>query len=86
MLAGVRMDDHIYVSANHWTRFWYHRALANPAVEITVDGKRAPYTAVPVTGDELGKIAAKYQMGFVLRFITGFGAQGARHVMPVTGA
>ena len=72
MLAGVRMDDHLYVSANHWTRFWYYRALANPAVEVTVDGKRNPYTAVPVTGDELERIAAKYQMGFVLRFVCGF--------------
>jgi hypothetical protein len=72
MLAGVRMDDHLYVSANHWTRFWYYRARANPAVEVTVDGKRSPYTAVPVTGDELDRIAAKYQMGFVLRLVCGF--------------
>jgi hypothetical protein len=75
MLAGVRMDDHIYVSANHWTRFWYYRALVNPAVEVTVNGKRGRYTAVPVTGDELDRIAAKYQMGFVLRFLTGFAPQ-----------
>ena len=72
VLAGVRMDDHLYVSANHWPRFWYDRALANPAVELTVDGKRSAYTAVPVTGDERDRISEKYSFGFVLRFITGF--------------
>jgi hypothetical protein len=72
MLAGVRMDDRLYVSANHWPRSWYNRALANPAVEVTVDGKRSPYTAIPLAGPELDRIAEKYRFGFVFRFITGF--------------
>ena len=72
MLAGVRMDDHLYVSANHWPRSWYNRALANPAVEVTVDGKRSPYTAVSPEGAELDRIKDKYRFGFIFRFITGF--------------
>ena len=71
-LAGVRMDERVYVSANQWSRAWYSRALANPAVRATVDGHAGAYTAVAVTGAELVRIAEVYQMDFVLRFVTGF--------------
>lgn len=72
VLAGVRVNGHLYVAANHWPRAWYNRALANPAVAVTIDGLRRPYTAVPVTGAELERIKEKYQFEFVLRLITGF--------------
>jgi hypothetical protein len=71
-LAGVRMDDRLYVSANHWPRPWYHRALANPAVEVTEKGERRPYTAVPVTGDELVRIKDRYRFPLLFKFLTGF--------------
>lgn len=74
-LAGVHLDNHLYVAANHWSRFWYYRALANPAVEVTENGKRGAFTAVPVTGVERDQIAEKYNMGFVLRLICGFAPQ-----------
>ena len=71
-LAGVVFDDHLYVSSNHWLRGWYHQALANPEVEVDVDGVPTPHVAVPVEGTERDRLAALYRMGFVLRFICGF--------------
>jgi hypothetical protein len=71
-LAGVRMDDRLYVSANHWPRPWYHRALANPAVEVTEKGERRPFTAVPVTGAELERIQERYPFPLMLKLLTGF--------------
>ena len=72
-LAGVRVDDHLYVAANHWPRPWFHRALANPAVEVTAKGERRPYTAVAVTdAGELARIGEQYRFPFVLRVLTGF--------------
>ena len=39
MLARVEMDDAVYVSAHHWTRGWYHAALAAGEVGGEVDGQ-----------------------------------------------
>ncbi len=71
-LAGVRLADRVYVSANQWSRAWYSRAMANPAVRATVEGHTGACTAVAVTGAELARIAQVYEMGFVLRVVTGF--------------
>jgi len=60
------------VSANHWPRPWYHRALANPAVEVTEKGERRPFTAVPVTGAELERIQERYPFPLMLKLLTGF--------------
>src|SRR5215468_5910825 len=42
----------LYVSANHWPRAWYRRALANPDVQATIGGEKKNYRAVPVEGEE----------------------------------
>lgn len=72
VLAGFDMDDKLYVAANHWPRGWYNSALANPTVEIERNGERSTYTAVSVEGEERDRIAESYQLGFVIRFLTGF--------------
>ena len=72
MLAGVWMDDRLYVSANQWPRFWYYAALERPAVEVTVKGERAPHTAVAVTGEERDRIAVAYPFPLPMKILTGF--------------
>jgi hypothetical protein len=71
-LAGFELDGHLYVGSNHWLRGWYHRVLANPAIEVTADGVSTARVAVPVEGAEHDRLAEAYRMGFVLRFICGF--------------
>jgi hypothetical protein len=71
-LAGFRHNGALYVASNHWLRGWYHQALENPNVEVTVNGSRRPYTAVSVDGAEREELAAAYSMGFVLRAMCGF--------------
>ena len=51
VVANYETDGSLYVSANHWPRAWYRRALANPDVRATVDGVTGEYHAVPVTGE-----------------------------------
>jgi len=51
-LARLKVDDKIYVSAHHWPRGWYKRALENPEVRVEIDGVTAHYRAVPVEGPE----------------------------------
>ena len=35
-------EGHLYVSAHHWTRGWYHELVTNPEVSVEIDGaKRA---------------------------------------------
>ena len=71
-LAGFRFNGQLYVASNHWLRGWYHQALANPRVEVIVDGQRGAYQAVPLAGEELDQLENAYRMGFVLRAICGF--------------
>ena len=71
-LGYVESNGRLYVAANHWPRAWYHRALENPRVQVTLNGENAGYLAVPVTGPELDRIRAEYRMPTVVRFLTGF--------------
>ena len=82
-LAGVVFEGHLYVSSNHWLRGWYREALANPAVEVDVEGVPVPHVAVPVEGAERDRIAAVYRMGFLLRFICGFAPSRFLRLDPV---
>jgi hypothetical protein len=60
------------VAANHWPRTWYRRALANPEVQATIDGKKGDYRAVPVTGAEQDRVEGEHGHGVVFRILTGF--------------
>ena len=72
VVAGVESDGQLYVSANHWLRGWYHRALESPDVDVTRAGERLAYRAVPVSGAERERIARDYHLPWVIRFLTGF--------------
>src|SRR5262245_57917010 len=72
VVSKLTSNGHLYVAANHWPRAWYRRALANPNVQATVDGKKADYTAVPVTGTEHDQVEAENRLPFVFRILTGF--------------
>jgi hypothetical protein len=72
VVSSVRSDGKLYVSANHWPRAWYEQALANPKVEVTVDGQRGAYTAVPVTGAEHDQLMAEHGHPLVFLILTGF--------------
>ena len=65
-------DGVLYVSAHHWPRAWYRRAMTNPDVEITVDGEKKPYRAVEVMGAEYDRVAEEYPLPLVGRFLQGF--------------
>ena len=71
-LGYVESNGRLYVSANHWPRGWYNRAIENPNVQVTLDGEKADYLAVPVTGEKLDRIIVEYRMPTVVRFLTGF--------------
>jgi len=72
VVAGVEVDGQLYVSANHWPRGWYRRALANPDVDVTRAGGRGAYRAVPVSGAERESVARDYPLPWGIRFLTGF--------------
>jgi hypothetical protein len=72
VLGRLDSDGQIYVAANHWPRAWYHRALANPNVQVTLDGEKADYLAVPVTGEEHDRLLTEHAMPVAARFVFGF--------------
>jgi hypothetical protein len=71
-LARFETDKKLYVSAHHWPRGWYKRALKNPNVQVEIDGVKSNYIAVPVADEENERVAEKYPLGLVTRFLMGF--------------
>jgi hypothetical protein len=72
MVARFETDEGLYVSAHHWTRGWYKRARDNPDVRVEIDGVVADYVAVPVEGEEFDRVAARFPLPLVVRFLMGF--------------
>jgi hypothetical protein len=72
VVAGVESGGRLYVSANHWPRAWYQRALASPDVRVMRGSEAAPYRAVPISADELARVARDYPLPLFLRALTGF--------------
>jgi hypothetical protein len=70
-----RLDDNgrTFVSANHWPRAWYRAALANPDVQVTIDGVREDYRAVSIEdASEHERLDTAFAHPFLFRLITGF--------------
>ncbi len=72
VLSRRDIDGNLYVAANHWPRQWYRQAMEYPQVEVATDGEPAPYLAVPLSGAELARVAEAYDVGLLVRFLTGF--------------
>jgi hypothetical protein len=65
-------NDKLYASANHWPRDWYHRALKNPDVIVTIEGVSTEYRAVSVAGVEHERVDADNPRGVLFHALTGF--------------
>lgn len=72
VVTPIRDGGQLYVAANHWPRSWYNRALANPDVQVTEDGQKTDYRAVPVTGAEHDRLAVEHAHSVWFRLLTGF--------------
>jgi hypothetical protein len=72
VVSRLESGGQLYVAANHWPRAWYHRALENPDVRVSLDGEQGDYRAVPVTGVEHDRVDGEHGLGFVFRILTGF--------------
>jgi hypothetical protein len=72
VVSRLESDGHLYVAANHWPRAWYRRALANPEVQVTLNGTKTDYRAVPVSGEEHARVESANHLPFFFRILTGF--------------
>lgn len=72
VVSRLDSDGKLYVAANHWPRAWYRHALERPAVQVTIDGQRADYTAVAVTPKEHERLQAEHPHSLGFRMLTGF--------------
>ncbi len=72
VLARLESDGQLYVAANHWPRAWYNRALEDPKVQVTLDGQKGDYLAVPVTEEEHDRVNGENSLGVMFRILTGF--------------
>lgn len=72
VLSRLDSDGKVYVSANHWPRAWYRRALANPDVQATIDGTQSTYRVVAVEGAEHDRVESQHPHSLAFRFVTGF--------------
>ena len=72
VVSRVDSGGQLYVSANHWPRAWYRRALANPDVLATIDGQKRNYRAAPIDGEQADRIDAEHPHPAWFRFVTGY--------------
>ena len=72
VLSAVNNDGKLYVSANHWPRAWYRKALSNPNVEVNYKGETNSYLAVPVEGKQHDKLKEEHAHSLTFRILTGF--------------
>ena len=72
VLSPLKSNGQLYVAANHWPRAWYKRALENPHVQVTLDGEKGDYLAVPVTGEEHDRVNGDNSAPMMFRLLTGF--------------
>ena len=57
VLSLLDDDGQLWVESGHWFRGWYHRAVANPEVELIRGDDIAQYRAVPLdTPEALDKV------------------------------
>ena len=72
ILARIDSAEQLYVAANHWPRAWYREALANPAVEVSLESGQGSYIAMPVEDAEHDSVSADNSLGLMFRILTGF--------------
>ncbi len=72
VLARLESNGQLFVSANHWPRTWYNEALANPNVQVTLEGEKVNYLAVPASDDEHARVDGESPHNLGFRFLTGF--------------
>jgi len=72
VVARLETDGQLFVAVNHWPRAWYRQALENPSVQVTLDGERSAYLAVPATDEEHDRVNNEHGLGIVFRILTGF--------------
>ena len=71
-LAVFKTDEKIYLSAHHWPRGWYQRALSYPDVVAELDGIEAHYIAVQVLGEEFERVSRRHPLPLPIMFLMGF--------------
>jgi hypothetical protein len=72
VVSRIDHDGKLYIAANHWPRAWYHRVLVNPKMQVTADGAKGDYTAVPVSGEEYDRVNSAHALPVFFRILTGF--------------
>ena len=72
VLARLESNGQLYVAANHWPRAWYRQALENPNVQVTLDGVKGAYVAIPATAEEHDRVYRENEPGIAFRMLTGF--------------
>jgi hypothetical protein len=72
VLSPIDRDGQLFVAANHWPRAWYRRALENPDVSVTRQGKTTSYRAVPVSEEERDRLRKDSGFPRVAYLFTGF--------------
>lgn len=81
-LARMESGNQLYVSAHHWPRGWYSRALENPQVQVDIDGVTGDYTAVPAEGDEYARVVAEWPIPLGMQFLMGFAPRNLLRLDP----
>ena len=71
-LAAFKTGDKIYLSAHHWPRGWFRRAMKYPDVIAELDGVAERYVAVQIQGKEFDQVSEEHPLPLPVMFLMGF--------------
>lgn len=84
VVSRLEHEGRLYVAANHWPRAWYRQALANPRVDVTIDGETREHRAVEIPQDEYREVDEAHALGPFFRVLTGFPPREILRLDPTT--
>ena len=85
VLTPIDDGGTLVVSANHWPRAWYRRALENPEVRVTRGDQTVAYRAVPVSEEERERLLDDSGFPAIAYLFTGFAPRQFLRLEPLEG-
>ena len=83
VISPIELEGTLFVSANHWPRAWYRRALARPELEVRRADETRRFRAVPVSAEERERLLDAPGFPKIAYLFTGFAPRRFLRLEPI---
>jgi hypothetical protein len=85
VVSRLDHEGHLHIAANHWPRAWYRQVLANPRIDVEIEGSVQSFSAIPVTPEDHAELQAAHPHSLQFRLLTGFPPRRFVRLEPTAG-